>query len=72
MVTITLNEAYLFFGAATIGILSGVLGNWYVTAWYKYRENKTRENLKDVLMPGISILIVIGSFLAAFLLLGST
>ena len=43
MVTITTGEAFLFFGAALIGLSMGVAGNGFVTSFFRIADDATSK-----------------------------
>lgn len=72
MPTITSGEALLWIGAACVGIIVGVFGNWAVTAWFRWADRgKTREDLFWAGLPTAVILIILGVLLVLFVWVSS-
>lgn len=66
MVEISTSEAFLFFGAALLGLSIGVVGNWFVTALFRVIDDSLVNKCPDqkrfynvvILVIGIIIILV--------------
>lgn len=66
MPAITSGDALLWLGSGIIGTITGVFGNWAVTGWFQYTEDKTCDKLKAALIPVGGLICIFLALIVCF------
>lgn len=73
--SISPKDGLLFFGSLAVGVITGSLGGWVVTAWYEYTKQKNKEERKErnarelrnkAIIPTLALVALIAFFLYFF------
>jgi len=61
---VTSYDGFLLFGSILLGLLAGTLGNFFVTSYFRWKDNPTKENKSTFAIFSIVIVII---FIVLFL-----
>ena len=64
MIVVSQSEATLWFGAAIVGMVGGLFGNWVIAAVYRRMDG--RGSNSSVIIPASAFAIVLFVFLVVF------
>ncbi|MDD3976868.1 MAG: hypothetical protein PHI15_01795 [Methanomicrobium sp.] len=71
MVLIESGDGFIFFGAAAIGLLAGIAGNWFVTSFFMWVKEKSRMNTFFFVIGILMVVFLLVYFLDRFFAFGT-